>query len=65
MPMSRLIGILYIVAGAVGLLLLFVVDPLSRSDFFRDPTLLLLTVALFLFLIAVGCFMAIPRRKRE
>ena len=65
MPLSRLIGILYIVAGAIGLLLLFVVDPLSRSNFFNDPNVLLLTVALFMFLIAVGCFMAIPRRKRE
>ena len=65
MPLSRLIGILYIVVGAIGLLLLFVVDPLSRSNFFNDPNVLLLTVVLFLFLIAVGCFMAIPRRKRE
>ena len=61
MPLSRLIGMLYIVAGAIGLLLLFVIEPLRRSNLFNDPNVLMLTVALFLFQIAVGCYMAIPR----
>ena len=63
MPLSRLIGIFYVIVGAVGLLLLYVVDTIRQSNLFNNDNVLMATVALFLFLIAVGCFMAIPRRN--
>ena len=65
MPLTRLIGILYIVGGAIGLLSLLIVDPLGRSDVFNDPEVLLTIAGLFLLLIGVGCFMAIPNREAE
>lgn len=59
--LGRLIGVLYSVVGAVGLLVLLVARRPQGFEAFNQPLVIVGMAVLFLVLVIIGLIMAVPK----
>ena len=64
-PIGRLIGAFYILVGAVGFLVLLFAGRPHGLEALSEPLVIVGMTVLFLILIVIGLFLAVPKRNPE
>ena len=60
--LTRLIGLLYILAGAAGMIVLLFANRPQGFEVFNEPLVIILMTLVYLALIVIGLLMAVPKR---
>ncbi len=63
--LGRLIGTFYVLVGTVGLIVLLLFGRPKGFEAFSEPLTIIAMTVLFLALIVMGLFMAVPKRETK